>query len=317
MAPTTTPDNGDLPDLPDFLKRSMQPTDTAKAAAERLPRLIERAAAALANATTAAEVLDAHDKAAFAYDAAKATARFAEKKQAHDEIIAACRKAQGDALVIEAQAQCRLADEYDAAQANGEVQRHGGQGKRDVPKQNIPPTVDDVGLDRKQVYEARKVRDAEKREPGVVRNTVEAKLHEGKEPTRAEVKRAVDGVLEPPPRPTAQSEAAAKAVAPSETRICEAGSEGEAESKKTDPWVRGYLTGYRDAAELLAAIFEAVVRCENKRNTPESKIKAVLAEDHAAAARVLEKKATDLMGDEEGDEEDDDGLDTPAGEGNQ
>jgi hypothetical protein len=285
-------------DLPPALDRIKPPTAAMASAlqAENIARLIEKAAAALAKATTAAEVLDAHDKAAFAYDAAKATARFAEKKQAHDEIIAACRKAQGDALVIEAQAQCRLADEYDAAQERGEVQRHGGQGKRDVPIQNIPPTVDDIGLDRKQVHEARKVRDAEKREPGVVRNTVEAKLHEGKEPTRAEVKRAVDGVLEPPPRPTAQSEAAAKAVAPSETRICEAGSEGEAESEEPDSYLmRAYLIGHIRAAELLADIFEGRANVESERNTPESKIKAVAWAAAAAAARAVEENGYELM----------------------
>ena len=37
------------------------------------------------------------------------------------------------AMAIEARAQIRLADEYDAAQERGEVQRHGGQG-RDIPR---------------------------------------------------------------------------------------------------------------------------------------------------------------------------------------
>ena len=45
-----------------------------------LPRLIEQAAAALAAATTAAEVLDAKDKADVAYTAAKTAARFATLK---------------------------------------------------------------------------------------------------------------------------------------------------------------------------------------------------------------------------------------------
>jgi hypothetical protein len=38
-----------------------------------------------------------------------------------DVLIAAVYRAQADALVIEAQAKRRLADEYDAAQARGEV----------------------------------------------------------------------------------------------------------------------------------------------------------------------------------------------------
>lgn len=53
----------------------------------------------------------------------------------------------------------RLADEYDAAQERGDVQSHGGQGKRDIPHENIP-TVGDIGLTAKEVHEARAIRDA-------------------------------------------------------------------------------------------------------------------------------------------------------------
>lgn len=67
-----------------------------------------------------------------------------------------------------AQSKRRLADEYDAAQARGEVQGHGGQGKRDVPAGNIP-AVTDLGLTRKAIHEARQLRDAEAADPGVIR----------------------------------------------------------------------------------------------------------------------------------------------------
>ena len=60
---------------------------------EKLAHLIERAAAALAKATNAAEVLEAKAEAAALYDAAKTAARFARAKQAHDTIKAACHKA--------------------------------------------------------------------------------------------------------------------------------------------------------------------------------------------------------------------------------
>jgi hypothetical protein len=39
-------------------------------------------------------------------------------------------RAQADALIIEVQAKRRLADEYQAAQARGEVARHGGETSR-------------------------------------------------------------------------------------------------------------------------------------------------------------------------------------------
>jgi hypothetical protein len=46
------------------------------------------------------------------------------------EVVAgARRKTMADALVIEARAQCWLADEVDAAQGRGEMQTQGGQNK--------------------------------------------------------------------------------------------------------------------------------------------------------------------------------------------
>jgi hypothetical protein len=63
---------------------------------------------------------------------------------------------QADALEIEAAAKRRLADEYDAAQERGEVQRAGGDRVSKVPdRNNAPPTTADLGLTRKQVHKAR------------------------------------------------------------------------------------------------------------------------------------------------------------------
>ncbi len=64
-------------------------------------------------------------------------------------------------MEIEAAAKRRLADEYDAAQERGEVVgAHDGARKR-VPNGNAFATAADVGLSRKQIHEARQVRDAE------------------------------------------------------------------------------------------------------------------------------------------------------------
>jgi hypothetical protein len=57
--------------------------------------------------------------------------------------------------VIEASAQCRLADEYDAAQERGEVAKQGGARNFKVPNENFETTTADIGLTRKQVHEAR------------------------------------------------------------------------------------------------------------------------------------------------------------------
>jgi hypothetical protein len=154
-----------------------------------LPGLVDRAAQALANARDHAEVLEARDRASFAYDAAKKAGRLARAKHAHDELIAAAYRAQADALEIESQAKRRLADEYDAAQDRGEVQRHG---KVEVSEGNLKPaTLEDLGLTKKQVHEARQIRDAEESDPGIVRRVLDDKLARGEEPTKAAVRQEI------------------------------------------------------------------------------------------------------------------------------
>ncbi len=118
-----------------------------------------------------------------------------EAKGAHDELIAAVHRAQADALEIMAQAKCRLADEYDAAQQRGEVAGHGGARNFNVPQGNVEPKVADLGLTRKAIHEARQLRDAEAASPGVVRRTLDAQLERGQEPSKAAVRGAVAEVI--------------------------------------------------------------------------------------------------------------------------
>lgn len=160
-------------------------------AGSSLPQLVDHAAATLANARTAAEVLEAKDIAAFAYDAAKRAARLARAKNAHDELVSAANRAQADALEIEAQAKRRLADEYDAAQERGDVQAHGRPKNLPDEKVFLPATAADLGLSHKEVHEARVIRDAEEAEPGIVRRTLDEKLARGEEPTRTALRKMV------------------------------------------------------------------------------------------------------------------------------
>lgn len=108
---------------------------------------------------------------------------------------AAAYRAQADALLIESQAKRRLADEYDAAQERGEVQAAGGnRGNQHVaiiPDGKNAATVSDIGLSSKQIHEARQIRDAEEREPGIVKRAVDERVAAGQEPTRAAVRRAI------------------------------------------------------------------------------------------------------------------------------
>ena len=158
---------------------------------DSIPRIIDHATAALTNARSAAEVLEARDLASFAYDAAKRAARLAKAKNAHDELIAAAHRAQADALTIEALAKRRLADEYDSAQQRGEVARHGGGRKFKVGDSNVEITAADLGLRRDEIHDARLIRDAEQAEPGIVRRTLDEKLARGEEPTRTALRKMV------------------------------------------------------------------------------------------------------------------------------
>lgn len=95
-----------------------------------------------------------------------------------------------DALAIEHRAQIRIADEYDAAQARGEIRPHGG----DRTSHEGKFAVEDIGLTDKKLYEARRIRDAEERDPGIVERTLNDAIARGDEPTRAEVKRAISPI---------------------------------------------------------------------------------------------------------------------------
>jgi hypothetical protein len=183
------------------LDSSTAPTATTTALvqqAQSLPALVARAAETLANARTAAEVLEAAEMASFAYDVAKRQARLAKAKKAHDDLIGAVYRAQADALDIEAQAKRRLADEYDAAQARGEVGQSGARTDL-VPNGNeVTPSAADLGISRKEIHDARQIRDAETTNPGIVRETLNAKIAASEAPTRAAVKAAVARVRPKP-----------------------------------------------------------------------------------------------------------------------
>lgn len=168
-------------------------TAVAKTETSTLPALVDRAANALTGARTSAEILEAKEIASFAYDMAKKAARLQKAKNAHDTLIAATHRAQADALEIEAQAKRRLADEYDAAQERGEVatQHDGRRPAIGVPDGNAKPSAADIGLTRKDIHEARQIRDAEKDEPGFIKNTIQACLDGGKEPSRTTLRKAV------------------------------------------------------------------------------------------------------------------------------
>jgi hypothetical protein len=162
---------------------------------DTLPSLIDRATQALANARTAAEVLEARDMARMAYDAAKSFSRMEQAKRAHDTLIAEVYRAQANALAIEARAKMRLAEEYDAAQNRGEVATVGQ--RSNVVGDNVSIAAD-LGIRRDEIHEARQFRDAERADPGVIDRTISGMIERGEEPTKAALRREV--IAKPAPR---------------------------------------------------------------------------------------------------------------------
>jgi hypothetical protein len=158
---------------------------------ESLPTLIDRATSALASARTSAEVLEARDMARVAYDAAKSAARIIRAKEAHDSLIADVHRAQAHALNIRARAEMRLAEEYDAAQERGEVAKIGDNLPSVAAYNAKPATAAVLGIRRDEIHEARRLRDADRAEPGIVERTLNGMIERGEEPTRAALHREV------------------------------------------------------------------------------------------------------------------------------
>jgi hypothetical protein len=166
----------------------MLPVIQSSPSIESLPALVDRAASMLASAKDSAEVLEARGMADVAYTAAKVAARLAKAKGAFDDVITKVWRAQADALQIEAMANRRIADEYDAAQLRGEVKSVGNPNYSNAEEL---ASAADIGLTAKDIHEAREIRDAEETYPGIVRRTLDSALEAGEEPTKAAVRRAI------------------------------------------------------------------------------------------------------------------------------
>lgn len=132
---------------------------------------------------TAARIL-----AAGAYDQAKAAAGYAARFDAGERLVAKARQLQGDALLIESRAKIRIAEEWDSAQAAGLAQTRGRP--KNVEASDVF-TAEQAGLTRQDIHEARKLAAAEKGSPGIVARAIAARLMQGLEPSRANLRAAV------------------------------------------------------------------------------------------------------------------------------
>lgn len=104
-----------------------------------------------------------------AYDKAKAGAGFATRIKAGEQLIGKARRMQAEALLIESRAKMALADQVDEAQAAGMIAVQGRPKK--VGDENLL-RLDDLGLNKVQLHEARQLRDAETKEPGIVERAI-------------------------------------------------------------------------------------------------------------------------------------------------
>lgn len=149
-----------------------------------LAATIERARALLDDG----DLVAARILAGRAYDDARAALALAARFSAARGLVEKARRLQGEALLIEARAKMAIADQVDAAQATGEMAPKGRP--KNVSAGNVL-TAEEVGLDRKQIHEARRLRDAVSREPGIVERAIEARVAAGFAPTRANLRVAI------------------------------------------------------------------------------------------------------------------------------
>ncbi|RUV19920.1 SAM-dependent methyltransferase [Mesorhizobium sp. M7A.F.Ca.MR.245.00.0.0] len=135
------------------------------------------------------DVASARMLASGAYDQAKAAGSYATRFHAGEHLITKARRLQADALIIEARAKITIATEWSAAQESGEASK-GGRPKKTVPSEN-GFTAAEAGLTRREIHEARKLADAERRDPGIVERAIAGRVAAGLEPSRANLRVAI------------------------------------------------------------------------------------------------------------------------------
>lgn len=158
-----------------------------------VPAILHDASGLVATVERAKALLDEGDViaakvlAARAYDDAKNAIRLAKRFKAAQSLIDKARSLQADALLIETEAKIQIADEWDAAQKAGLVSK-GGRPTRVFKKSEDSFTAAEAGLDRKEIHQARKLREVEREMPGAIKALISSKLQKGVGPTRSMLK---------------------------------------------------------------------------------------------------------------------------------
>lgn len=122
-----------------------------------------------------------------AYEQAKAAVNYAEKVKASRELIDKARLMQAEALKIESMCYVAMADTIDEAQSKGRVAKQGRVKVRDADVF----TLDDVGIDKRRLHEARKLRNVVREQPDFVERVIAARLEAGLDPSRRSLSHAI------------------------------------------------------------------------------------------------------------------------------
>ena len=260
---------------------------------EGLPALLDKARTKLERAKDAAEVLEAHSQAKIAHDTAAHLERFARAQKAHEALIETCRQMQIDALDIRVRAECRIADEYDAAQERGEVQKQGGDRKSKINLSNekVDPTVNDIGLTYTQVHAARQLRDVEKLKPGKLREAWQAQLKARDRLTLAAALRAV--MSKPAPQPDSRAP-----MSKPQPPAPEAPAKPDAAKPATNPLTEELAqartriaTLEKELAAATARIHELVAQLSHERERQAAELAAAKGRIHELLQQEAKRKA--------------------------
>ncbi len=132
------------------------------------------------------DVMAARRLAAMVYKEAKLGGEFSAKAHLR-ESLEACHRIQAGAMTIKVKTSLILAEEWERAGAEGKTLK--GRPKS-VPDENAF-TAAEAGLTRKELHEAKKLLDAERKQPGIAERAIAARLAQGLEPTQASLRHAI------------------------------------------------------------------------------------------------------------------------------
>lgn len=132
------------------------------------------------------DVLKARIVADAAYAQAKTEAEFAAKHGCARHLIDKARRLMADALIIEQTSLAALSDLVDGYQRDGLVAKGG---RPSLSPDSTRMTLKDLGVDRKRLFDARKVKNVISSRPDAVSAAVNARFAAGKLPSRAALMR--------------------------------------------------------------------------------------------------------------------------------